>query len=332
MKKYFLFIATFIVLMDIQAQSPWVLEKGKTDITVGYSRKTGGKRWYPTTIDTKETTTGADDTWSGNSLQEAPDLIDGKFHDFRYTYFAPAFGLGKGFEVSALFLYLDGWERITTDPKTGKKVAPHWEVNSGMTDFWLRLKYKLPTKIPMAIEVNSRFPDFYDQPGKQYSRYITQKIGKDTFVEASSEWRGIMKRDLMFAYSVGGSFDRKGNIYWQTQVGYNFRQGAYADQIVANFSAGYNIKINDNVKIVPNVFMDYIGGIGNGKIPDYTDRFYQSGRPNFYFNNSKTLRVYYSVYAKLNKNIGVSVGLGKWLWGQGAVKYTEPFGQVIYSF
>lgn len=316
---------------------PWLVPKGKSIISLGYSRKTASQRWTPKSVDTKGTIAGADDTWSKDSLITAPNLVDGKFHDFRYVYFNFQYGICKNLEISGNINYLIGYEASTADPKTGVKYpAPEWEKNSGFTDSWLRLKYQLPTKLPMAIEFNSRFPDLYEQPGDTYTRYNYQYTNlegkKDTTVEASSEWRGLLKRDFALIYHVGSSFLKDGKMFAQGSVGYNFRQGAFADQLLVAATVGYNFKLKNGIEIVPNIYSDLTYGLSNGGIPDNSDRFAFGGRKNYYFNNSSYLRTYLNVYVKFNEHIAFATGVGQWLWGHGAAKYTEPYAQIFFGF
>lgn len=327
----FIYIISFWVL-EAEAQlssSPWVVGKGHASFTLGYSRKTGGERWYPTNIDSKGTPSGADDTWDKDELSLAPNPIDGLIHDFRYAYFIPTIGLGDRLEISAVLLYLWGYERIDRDPASGKAIDPTWELNQGFTDSWLRLKYQLlKGQIPVSFEFNTRFPDLYDQPGDTYSRYVYQYVGGDTIVSESAEWRGVCKRDFGFLFhsGIGKSWG-----YLQATAGYNIRQGAYADQLLLAVSGGYNLKIGKKYTLTPNLLVDYTHGMGNGKIPDYSDRFYFGGRRNFYFNNGKYLRAYLSASGSLYKGVSWSAGVGSWLWGRGSMKYTEPYIQINYG-
>ncbi len=338
MKKNIVLITLLLVLVEGYSQGgPWVVGKGKSIVSLGYSRKTASQRWTPKTLDTKGTLSGDDDTWGADSLITAPNLVDGKFHDFRYVYFNFQYGLFKNFEISGNINYLIGFEASTADPKTGIKYpSPIMEKNAGFTDSWLRIKYQLPVKIPMAIEANSRFPDLYDQPGHTYTRYNYQYTNfegkKDTIVEAGAEWRGLLKRDFALVYHIGSSFLKDGALFAQGFVGYNWRQGAFADQFLAGLTTGYTIKLKNGMEIVPNIYMDLTYGLSNGGKPDTSDRFGQGGRKNYYFNNSKYLRGYFNVYAKLTNNIAAATGVGQWLWGQGAVKYTEPYAQVFIGF
>ncbi|MBA2422367.1 MAG: hypothetical protein H0V61_04005 [Chitinophagales bacterium] len=130
---------------------------------------------------------------------------------------------------------------------------------------------------PMAFEVNTRFPDLYNEPTEEYTRfhwqYISQTIVdgdssyvvEDTIVEPGSEWRGLLKRDFAGIFHIGHSFFKNGDLYVQGFAGYNIRQGAFADQIMAGINGGYNLKVSDNIRIIPGLSFDYIGGIGNGK-------------------------------------------------------------------
>ena len=338
MNKFFTLIVMFAFCSQNFAQGgPWVVEKGKTLLSLGYSQKTASQRWAPRSLDTKNTTTGSDDTWGTDSLQTNSNLVNGKFHDFRYVYLNFQIGLMKNLELSGNINYLFGYEAISSDPKTGVKLtSPRMELNQGFTDAWLRIKYKLPTKLPMAIEFNSRFPDLYDQPGHTYTRYNYQYTNlegkKDTTVEASSEWRGLLKRDFALIYHIGSSFLKNGDLFAQGFAGYNWRQGAYADQFLAGATVGYTFRVGKGIEIIPNIYTDLTYGLTNGGKPDISDRFQQGGRSNYYFNNSRYWRAYFNVYAKLTKNIAVATGYGQWLWGQGSVKYSEPFAQVFFGF
>src|SRR6185436_17192967 len=96
-----------------------------------------------------------------------------------------------------------------------------WELNSGFTDSWLGLKYQFHhSKWPLAFEINSRFPDLYQQPGEGATRFNTQYVSytfndvnndasytvKDTLIEPSSEWRGLNGRDIAFVLHAWHSF------------------------------------------------------------------------------------------------------------------------------
>ncbi|MBA3647138.1 MAG: hypothetical protein H0W62_01080 [Chitinophagales bacterium] len=354
--KCILSFLLFLVIMDVQpliAGGPWVLGKGQSTLSLGFSRKVGKERWSATIKGVTETPTDFSDDVVKYSLITPADstTVDGKFHDFRYYYFQAAIGICKNLELDATINYLVGREASRTNPYTGKlyqfdgQTGPNshfaiWEINRGFTDSWLGLKYQfLHGSWPMALEVNSRFPDLYNQPGVAYSRYnyqytsatdpVTGKVVRDTIIEPSSEWRGLLKRDFAGIIHIGHSFLQDGSLYTQAYAGYNIRQGAYADQIMFNINAGYNWKVRQNINIIPNLLCDYIGGIGNGGQPDITDRF-NNVYKNFNFNNSKTFRGYASVDAIFNNRLDAKVGAGKWLWGKGAVDYTEMFVQVTY--
>ncbi len=69
MNKFFTLIVMFAFCSQNFAQGgPWVVEKGKTLLSLGYSQKTASQRWAPRSLDTKNTTTGSDDTWGTDSL------------------------------------------------------------------------------------------------------------------------------------------------------------------------------------------------------------------------------------------------------------------------
>jgi hypothetical protein len=218
-----------------------------------------------------------------------------------------------------------------------------WEINKGFTDSWLGLKYQfLHGKWPLAFEVNTRFPDLYNEPSEIYTRFHYQYIKNqtvvigdssykvnDTIVEPGSEWRGLLKRDFAGIIHFGHSFFQNGALYMQGFAGYNIRQGAFSDQIRAGINGGYNWRVSDKINIIPGLSFDYVGGIGNGEQPDFTDRFY-SAYKNYNFNNSEHLRGYFNVDFLINNRFDAKVGVGEWLWGKGEVKYTEAFVQLSH--
>jgi len=368
----FITILFLIVGNAAFAGGPWVLGKGQADLSLGFSRKVGQERWSQLHLDPSDTQKNLNDDVDSFFLTSSPDSasIHGKFHDFRYYYFQGAIGIAKNLELDRALNFLEGREAQTRDPKTGKlhtyydsegnmvkgaDGAYHyaiWELNSGFTDSWLGLKYQFRHgKWPMAIEINSRFPDLYQQPGDVYTRYNYQYLlytfndvahdtsytVRDTIVEAGSEWRGLNGRDIAFILHAGHSFFKSGALYLQGFVGYNWRHNlqfqrtAYADQVMIGINGGYNVKINDEINLLPKFWIDYIGGIGNGGQPTLGDRFYSPYKNNN-FNNSKTLRGYVNVDLIYKNRFDVQAGVGKWLWGRGAVKYTEMFIQLSYFF
>lgn len=352
------------------AGGPWVLGRGQADLSLGFSRKVGRERWQQYHLDHNGTPKNLNDDVDSFALTHSPDsaAVDGKFHDFRYYYFQGSIGIAKNLELDWTLNFLEGREAQTKDPKTGKlhtytdsegnmikgpDGAYHyavWELNSGFTDSWVGLKYQFKHgKWPMAVEINSRFPDLYQQPGDAYTRYNYQYLlytyndvehdtsytKRDTIVEAGSEWRGLNGRDFALLLHTGHSFFQSGALYMQGFIGYiwrpnnRFQRTAYADQVEVGINGGYNIKINNNFHLLPKFWFDYIGGIGNGGQPILSDRFYSPYKNNN-FNNSKTLRAYLNVDLIYKDRLDLQAGYGKWLWGEGAVKYTETFVQVTY--
>jgi hypothetical protein len=51
-----------------------------------------------------------------------------------------------------------------------------------------------------------------------------------------------------------------------------------------------------------------------------------------FFNNSKMLRGYINFDVIYKNRLDIQAGVGEWLWGRGAVKYTETFIQLSYYF
>ncbi|MGB3074761.1 MAG: hypothetical protein WBB36_05550 [Chitinophagales bacterium] len=312
------------------AGGPWVLGQGQTNLSFGFSRKVGEQRWQHFHLDPNGTPKNLTDDVDSFALTRPPDsvTVDGKFHDFRYYYFQGSIGIAKNLELDWTLNWLVGREAQTRDPKTnqlhtyldsegnmmiGENGTYHyaeWEINSGFTDSWLSLKYQfLHNAWPMALEVNTRLPDLYQQPGHAYTRYNYQYLNytyndeandtsysvRDTIVEAGSEWRGLNGRDFAFILHTGHSFFKDGALYLQAFAGYNlrtnlhFKRTAYSDQLLLGVNGGYSLKINDQFTLLPKFWLDYTGGLGNGGQPDIGDRFYSPYKNNN-FNNSKALR------------------------------------------
>jgi len=348
MKKSYRIAALAVLLVFVSSDlfaggGPWAQKPGKVRLSVGYSRKTSGSRWI------------------NGKLDEPPDstLVDGLFHDFRYGYLMPEIGIVDNLEFSALILYLWGYERVyERDPLTGAR-EPVWELNQGFTDMWLQLKYQfLDGDYPMAIQISSRFPDLYSEGGP-YTRYIERATShqevrnindslqvvtvRDTAEVPSSEWRGLLKRDLGIHLLAGHSFGYDG--YIQGELAYNFQQGAYADQIIFGLSGGYNIPLGSGFTLTPKLAFDYTGGVGNGGVPDSSDRFLfttpqevpgtnlKANLPtaNYYFNNARYGRLYGSAGIQYDR-YAFEVGGGRWIFGNGSAIYTEMYAQFTTSF
>jgi hypothetical protein len=371
-RSHFLFITILLISFSDAAFAggPWVLGKGQTNLTLGFSRKVGKERWQQFHLDPNGTPKNYNDDVDSFALVHSADsaTVDGKFHDFRYYYFQGSIGITQNLEIDWTLNWLEGREAQTRDPETGQlhtyydsegnmvkgpDGAYHyavWEINSGFTDSWLGLKYQfLHGRWPMAVEINSRFPDLYQQPGDVYTRYNyqyplytyndtehdTSYTVRDTIVEAGSEWRGLNGRDIAIVLHSGHSFFKNGSLYVQGFIGYNWRRNlhlqrtAYSDQIMVGINGGYNIRLNDKLLLLPKFWFDYIGGIGNGGQPDVGDRFYSPYKNNN-FNNSKALRGYLNADIIYANRLDIQAGVGSWLWGQGSVKYMETFIQVSY--
>ncbi len=316
----FILVASILYTTDSFAGGPWVGDPGTGSIIFGYSRKTATNSWGNVwDVSTPGTTT-----------------VNGLVHDFRYAYLNPTWVLLPHLEFSGNFNYLWGYEATNKDVVTNKTLAtPYYHYNAGLTDFWLNLKYQfMEGDWPMAIQATSRFPDFYSTPGDYTGTEIP--INSYTDVEGP-EWRGLMKRDLGFYYLIGHSFGAAA--YAQSQLGYNLRQGAYADQWYFELDGGYNFyNVLGTSKVTVKALFDYTGGVGNGDLPNATDRFdfTVNGAPqaNDNFNNSKTGRLYGGlIYApSATSKWAIEGGIGHWMFGEGSKIYTETYGQFDYFF
>ena len=316
-----LFVAILVCSSDLFAGGPWVGAPGSGSLIFGYSRKTALSSW---------------DTWGNFSTADEGGLYR---HDFRYVYLNPTWVLLNHLEFSGNFNYIFGYEATSTDVVTGAKLAtPYYHYNQGPTDFWLNLKYQfMEGDYPMAIQATGRFPDLYTSPGAYYGTNVPVSVNGVSEVIAGPEWRGLMKRDLGFYYLIGHSFGM--DAYAQGQLGYDFRQGAYADQWYFEVDGGYNFfNLLGTNKLTIKAFFDYTGGVGNGGVPDQTDRFdfKVNGVPqsNYNFNNSKAGRLYGGlIYAPSPASKwALEAGAGHWIFGSGVVDYLETYGQIDYSF
>jgi hypothetical protein len=320
-------IAAISISSEVRAGGPWATEAGHYNLYFGYSRKTGINSW----------------DGFGTFVQPDPaTLANGLRHDFRYAYLNPSVGIVNDLELGGSFLYLFGYESVKTDPNG--KANLHMEYNAGLTDFWLYAKYQvMHGDYPVAVMVNSRFPDFYDQQGP-YTRYVQRIFVKgkgastvrDTEYTPSSEWRGVLRRDVGIFLLTGHSFGSQA--YAQAQAGYNFRQGAAADQVNFQLEGGYNIPVLQDGQVTIKGLFDYTGGIGNGAPPTPDDRFASfdsTGAPivNNNFNDGRYGRLYGSVIfvPSFAMHLSFEAGLGKWIFGRGAVEYTEVYFQTGYS-
>jgi hypothetical protein len=126
-------IASILLSSNVMAGGPWVLGKGQSTLSLGFSRKVGEQRWAPFVNGTNNsqqqhdaahdsTPTNLSDDIITYELIHNPDstTVDEKFHDFRYYYFQGAFGICKNLELDITLNYLIGREASTRDPKTGK--------------------------------------------------------------------------------------------------------------------------------------------------------------------------------------------------------------------
>src|SRR4051812_14771261 len=96
--SHFLFAALLLIVTDNAfAGGPWVLGKGQTDLTLGFSRKVGKERWQQFHLDPNGTPKNLNDDVDSFALVHSADsaTVDGKFHDFRYCYFQGSIGIAK---------------------------------------------------------------------------------------------------------------------------------------------------------------------------------------------------------------------------------------------
>jgi hypothetical protein len=272
----------------------WVMDPGKVDIYLGFSRKTANTSWNA----------------NGDFLRHET-LFNGKRetsnHDFRYTYLSGEVGLLPRLSGTFLINYLYGLE----GPKDNE------EKNVGFTDSWFGLKYAL-TKgdWPTAIDANTRTPILYDFPGP-YSRYIFDSQGNR--IAVSPKWRGLLKHDYTLGYMVSHSY-MNGQGWMNFEAGYTWREGAPADAIPVTAEVGYPLHWHG---IAVKGAATFIHSLNNDSTPQPDDRFGSS--PTYNFNNASYLKAGVSFIVPLPRHCNFEIGYNQWLWGRSARQYREPF-------
>jgi len=272
----------------------WVMDPGKVDVYLGFSRKTANTSWNANGDFLRHETTF-------NGQRETSN------HDFRYTYLSGEIGLLPRLSGTFLINYLYGLE----GPQD------NLEKNVGFTDSWFGLKYAL-TKgdWPMAIDANTRTPILYDFPGP-YSRYIFDSRGNR--IAVSPKWRGLLKHDYTLGYMVSHSY-MKGQGWMNFEVGYTWREGAPADAIPVTAEVGYPLHWHG---IAVKGAATFIRSLNNDSPSQPDDRFGSSATYNF--NDASYVKAGVSFIVPLPKSCNFEVGYNQWLWGRSARRYREPF-------
>ncbi|MBK9167703.1 MAG: hypothetical protein IPM24_09590 [Bryobacterales bacterium] len=137
------------------------------------------------------------------------DAAGGRQHDFRFLTQYLAYGLPKGFEVSALVPYLWGREAFE-DPNRNFS-------HTGLNDIWLSVRKQVLYNdlVPLGVAAEFKF---------------TEPI------RHADRWLGELTHDIMIsAFSV-----KAGTNWWAApKVGYKWREGAFSDEVPYVFDTGY---------------------------------------------------------------------------------------------
>jgi hypothetical protein len=287
----------FVLPRAAEAGGAWVPAPGDGDVTVGYSDKTAVTSW------------DAD----GNVFTNHQGGGQRSYHDFRYGYLSGEVGLLKNLSGTFLVTYLDGFE--------GPKATA--ERNSGLSDAWFGLKYSLRQgATPMALGFTLRTPVFYDLPGT-YNRHLFDQRGN--IRGNSPEWRGVLKHDYTVSYLVSRSlFDGRG--WGNLQVGYNWREGAPADDVPIYAELGLPLPFwGANVKVATGmVFSRH-----NNSTPQPDDRFGGGSG----FNDASMAKLGVGFLQPLaHGRYYLELGYNQWVWGKSARRYKEPYISINRRF
>lgn len=279
------------------AGGPWVTPQGEPEVRLGWSRKTATVSW--------------------NAFGDTLDH-NGHAHDFRYYYLDGEVGLTDRLSGTFLMTWLDGRE--------GR--PGHVETNSGFSDAWFGLKYALREgSTPMALAVNIRTDIFYDIDGP-YERHLFDEDGN--FITENPEWRGLNRTDAALLYHVGRSL--AGGRGWTSGlVGYNWRDGAPADEVPLGAEIGWKLPWYD-IAVKGSTYWSF--SMKNDSVPSEGDRFDFRGRTDYNFNFASMGRIGGSVLVPLGRDgrYVLEAGYNRWIWGESARKYSEPFASIGARF
>jgi hypothetical protein len=295
------FVSLFAAAGIARGGGAWVPPPGKGDLNLGFSDKTAH-----TSYDT-----------AGNLVTNLTTVNNQRvptYHDFRYGYLSGEIGLVKNLSTRILVTYLYGLE--------GAKDAE--ELNHGLSDAWIGLKYGLRqnTSLPMAVAVTLRTPYFYDLPGP-YNRHLFDSRGN--VVGNSPEWRGLLKKDLTVSYLVSRSF-LEGRGWASLEAGYTWREGAPADQIPVWAEVGYPLPF---LRAGFKTTATFVRSRYNFSAQRPDDRFGNGASNNF--NAASMLRVAGSFFVPVGERWYIEAGYGQWVWGRSARRYKEPYISVGYK-
>lgn len=288
------------------AGGAWIPPAGKGEAMLGISNKTADQSWDP----------------NGNTREHS------SLHDFRYVYQSTEVGLGHGFSVKYLVLWLDGREG-----RPGEM-----EKNAGFSELYLGLKYSLTQgKWLTALAVDVRTSYLYDLPGP-YDRHLFVPDEDDIdgdgdtteaiFKGVSPEWRGLLGEDVGLSFLISRNVFSTG--WLNLAAGYRYRTTNLSDEIPIYAELGYPLRWKELYLKGAYTWIQSVGNHSLDREPE--DRFGCSERN--CFPNASNMVMSLSVF----RNFGstdkwwLELGWNQWIWGRSARKYSEPFLSVGRRF
>ncbi len=296
-------LAIFVGLLPsapAEAGGAWVPAPGHGSLYLGFSRKTANSSWNA----------------FGDAFTHRDSVGREVWHDFRYAYLSGEVGVVKNLSVTFTGTWLHGLE--------GPRDA--YESNKGLSDAWIGAKYQLGHgRWPVALAFNHRTPVFYDLPGA-YNRHLFDAQG--AFRGVSPEWRGLLKRD--YALSVLASRSISQYRGWvSAELGYNWREGAPANQVLGTAEVGYPIGwLHSQVKA--SVTGQWSAGSDSLRQPD--DRFGRRADYNFNKASYTKLGASWIVPFGSGRRWAAEIGFNRWVAGHSARRYNEPYLTLGRSF
>jgi hypothetical protein len=293
-------VVALLSCVPAHAGGAWVPAPGQGFLYLGFSRKTANSSWNA----------------SGDSFTHRNSAGQEVWHDFRYAYLSGEIGVVKNLSVTFTGTWLHGLE--------GPRSA--YESNKGLSDAWLGAKYQFAHgRWPMALSFNHRTPALYDLPGP-YNRHLFDAQGQ--FRGVSPEWRGLLKHDYALSWHASRSISRYRG-WVSTELGYNWREGAPANQVLGLAEVGYPTPwLRSQVKLA--LTGQWSVGSDSPRQPD--DRF--GSRADYNFNKASytKLGAAWIVPLGAGRRWAAELGFNRWVAGRSARRYNEPYVTLGRSF
>ncbi|MEX2264006.1 MAG: hypothetical protein WD696_18785 [Bryobacteraceae bacterium] len=154
---------------------------------------------------------------------------NGRNHDFRFLTAYMAYGLPKGFEVSALVPYLWGKEFFLDNPNGNF-------THVGLNDIWVTVRKQLlyNSVLPLGFSAEFKFPEA---------------------TRHADRWLGELRHDIWLSlFTV-----KAGTNWWVApKFGYKWREGAFSDELPYSVDTGYRPPFSHRLRDV------YVKTVFNG--------------------------------------------------------------------